>query len=78
MFDRVIYRQVTDFISVDLPDFLMDRFFVFNVADSCVSVGVALLLVASFFPEPAPTEPEQPKPSPNPENEDTSTGEPLR
>ena len=59
MFDRVIYRQVTDFISVDLPDFLMDRFFVFNVADSCVSVGVTFLLIASFFPEPPPAQPSE-------------------
>lgn len=73
LIDRVVYGQVTDFISVDLPDFLMDRFFVFNVADSSVSVGVALLLIASFFPEPALDHLDESQPQPPSEAEHTTT-----
>jgi signal peptidase II len=49
MIDRITIGQVTDFISVDMPDFLMDRFWVFNIADSAVSVGVVILLLASIL-----------------------------
>lgn len=43
--DRTMYGEVTDFVDMDFPDFIMHRFAVFNVADSCVTVGVALLLL---------------------------------
>lgn len=49
MIDRLIYGEVTDFISVDMPDFIMHRWPVFNVADSAVSIGVISLVVFSFF-----------------------------
>ncbi len=41
--DRLLFREVTDFVDVDFPDFIMDRWPVFNVADSCVTIGVVLL-----------------------------------
>lgn len=60
LIDRVFYGifygygslfegKVVDFIDVDIPDisifgFTLDRFYVFNVADSAVSVGIVLLL----------------------------------
>jgi len=47
--DRVRYGFVVDFIS--LRPFPI--FEVFNVADACVSLGVALLIVSSFFPRKA-------------------------
>ena len=47
--DRSIYGQVTDFMDVDFPNFIMDRWPVFNVADSCVSIGIVLMLVLLFF-----------------------------
>ncbi len=56
MIDRIAVGQVTDFISVDMPDFIMDRFWVFNVADSAVSVGVVALMIVSFL---QPTEHDQ-------------------
>ena len=60
LIDRVFYGvfygyaplfkgRVVDFISVDMPDFLMERFYVFNIADSAVSVGIILLLL--FYPK---------------------------
>lgn len=54
MIDRMIYGQVTDFVSIDFPDFIMDRFAVFNVADSSISVGVVLLIIGSFLHPPGP------------------------
>jgi len=47
--DRLLYGYVIDFIDVDLPDWLMERWPVFNVADSAVSVGVTLLLIVMLF-----------------------------
>lgn len=57
LIDRILYGQVIDFISIDLPDFLMTRWPTFNVADSCVSVGVLILMLITIFekndqPEP--------------------------
>jgi hypothetical protein len=47
---QLFYGKVVDFLDVDMPDFsLMGReymrFWVFNVADSCVSVGMVLMLL---------------------------------
>lgn len=41
----LFYGKVVDFIRVDIPDiFGMTHWPVFNVADSCVSIGVVILL----------------------------------
>ncbi|TAE25372.1 MAG: signal peptidase II [Candidatus Kapaibacterium sp.] len=45
----LFYGKVVDFIDVDIPDLALfgreyTRFWVFNVADSCVSVGMAFML----------------------------------
>jgi signal peptidase II len=42
--DRTLFGKVTDFVDVDFPDFLMDRWAVFNVADSCVTIGIILMI----------------------------------
>jgi signal peptidase II len=47
--DRLIFGQVTDFVDVDMPDFIMERFAVFNVADSCITVGIVLLAAIVLF-----------------------------
>ena len=44
--DRIIFGRVVDFIDVGLG---VHRFYIFNVADSAVSVGVALYLVMSIL-----------------------------
>jgi len=44
-YDRITLGYVVDFVDVDMPDFIMDRFAVFNVADSAISVGVVLLMI---------------------------------
>lgn len=47
--DRLRFGQVVDFVDCEFPDFIMERFAVFNVADSGITVGVALLLFLSFI-----------------------------
>lgn len=46
--------KVVDFLQVDIPDIVWlgveyTHFPVFNLADSCVSIGVVLMLIAAFF-----------------------------
>ena len=43
--DRLIYGSVIDFIDVHLPYY---RFPAFNVADSCICVGVGLYVIMSY------------------------------
>lgn len=50
----LFYGKVVDFILVDIPDINLGGLYythwpVFNIADSCVSIGVILLLVYSKF-----------------------------
>jgi signal peptidase II len=58
----LFYGKVVDFIDVDMPDVTLwgqdyVRFWVFNVADSCVSVGMAFMIIFNkhlpFLQEPA-------------------------
>lgn len=52
--DPLFYGKVVDFLQVDIPDVtvfgeLYTYWPVFNVADSCVSIGVVILLIASIM-----------------------------
>lgn len=47
--DRIAFGRVTDFLDFDFPDFIMERWPVFNVADSCVTIGIVLLCVLMLF-----------------------------
>lgn len=44
--DRMRLQMVVDFIDCDFPDFFMTRFPTFNVADSFVTVGVAVVILS--------------------------------
>ncbi len=60
--DRTIFGQVTDFVDADFPDFIMQRWPVFNVADSCITVGITLLALLVLFARgqrsrPSPADP---------------------
>jgi len=73
LMDRLHYGEVIDFISVDCPDFIMRRFFTFNVADSSVFCGVWILILMSLFArvQPKRTEStESPIENPSPEELD--------
>lgn len=49
LIDRLLLGRVTDFINCDFPDILMERWPIFNVADSSVVVGVVLLGIYLLF-----------------------------
>lgn len=51
LIDRLRFARVTDFIDVGIPGYAW-RWPTFNVADSCVCVGVAMLLFAARAPRP--------------------------
>lgn len=67
LIDRLMLQKVTDFIDVGVPGYPW-RWPTFNIADSCVCVGVAMILISSWIPradgsaQPAPV---QPTPSPD-------------
>ncbi|GAB6046957.1 signal peptidase II [Methyloparacoccus murrellii] len=50
LIDRILYGYVIDFLDVYLGQWHWPAF---NVADSAITVGVALLLLESFRPNPA-------------------------
>jgi len=53
LIDRAVFFRVTDFLDFDFPDFIMERWPVFNVADSAVTIGVTLWCVyLVFFSKP--------------------------
>ena len=49
MIDRIFYGKVIDFIDCDFPDFIMERWPIFNIADSFISVGMVLLFMHFIF-----------------------------
>jgi signal peptidase II len=49
LIDRLRFQKVTDFIDVGIPG-IPTRWPTFNVADSCVCVGVAMILLSSWIP----------------------------
>ncbi len=61
LIDRIRIGAVIDFLSIDMPDFLMQRFPVFNIADSAVTVGVSLLIILSLFQKSSPNPMTNPK-----------------
>jgi signal peptidase II len=45
LLDRILFGYVTDFIDVDFPDFIMQRWPVFNIADSTIFIAMGLLIL---------------------------------
>jgi len=58
LIDRLFFGKVTDFLDVDFFDFIIDRWYVFNIADSCIVVGVILLIIYYLFVETSAKEEE--------------------
>ena len=46
VFDRIIYRAVPDFIDFHVGNF---HWFIFNVADIFISLGVIFMILSEFF-----------------------------
>lgn len=49
LIDRIFLGSVTDFIWWDFPDFLMQRWPVFNIADSSIVVAITIMIVFYLF-----------------------------
>ena len=54
--DRILFGKVTDFLDVEffnltIGKWQIDRWYVFNIADSCIVVGVILLIIYYLFVE---------------------------
>lgn len=51
LIDRPIFGAVTDFLNFDIPDLIkgMERFPVFNIADSAIFIGMCLLIIDVIF-----------------------------
>jgi signal peptidase II len=51
LIDRLCFGHVIDFIDVDIPDILprLPRWPVFNIADSCITAGIILVIAALVF-----------------------------
>jgi len=45
LIDRVLFGYVTDYLDMDFPDFIMQRWPVFNVADSSIVIAMGLLIL---------------------------------
>ncbi|MFW5829968.1 MAG: signal peptidase II, partial [Planctomycetota bacterium] len=63
-YDRLVARftdhfpGVRDFIHIDLDVWPFDPYPTFNIADSCICIGFALLLLASWLPARAAQAPD--------------------
>jgi len=49
LIDRIIFGSVTDFIWWDFPDFIMERWPVFNIADSSIVIALTILVIYTLF-----------------------------
>jgi signal peptidase II len=45
LIERILFGSVTDFVDVDFPNFIMQRWPVFNVADSSIFIAMCLLIL---------------------------------
>jgi signal peptidase II len=60
LIDRILFGYVTDFMDMDFPDFIMQRWPVFNVADSSIVIAMGLLILDMIINKPSDL-PEQPQ-----------------
>ncbi|MEN2998025.1 MAG: signal peptidase II [Brevinematia bacterium] len=47
LIDRIIFSYVTDFIDVGIKNIW--RFYIFNVADSCITIGTLIIIFAMIY-----------------------------
>lgn len=56
LIDRIAFGNVTDFLDFDFPDFIISRWYIFNIADSCIVIGVIILVIYYGFIESSTVE----------------------
>ncbi len=66
LIDRVLFGYVTDFIDVNFPNLIMERWPVFNIADSSIVIAMGLLILDMIIKR-NPNELMQAKQTPNPD-----------
>ncbi|MBC8205064.1 signal peptidase II [bacterium] len=49
LWDRLVYGSVIDFLDFDFPNFIHERFPVFNIADSSITTGMTILVIYIVF-----------------------------
>ncbi len=49
LIDRIFLGKVTDFLDFDFPDFIVQRWYVFNIADASIVVGITILMIYFIF-----------------------------
>ena len=49
VFDRILYKSVPDFIDFHFGDF---HWFIFNVSDIFITIGVIFIIIIEFFDRP--------------------------
>ena len=49
LIDRIILGSVTDFLWCDFPDVIMERWPVFNLADSSIVIAITILIFYTVF-----------------------------
>lgn len=47
--DRIFLGSVTDFLDCDFPDFIMQRWPIFNIADSMIVIAMCILAIYILF-----------------------------
>lgn len=49
LYDRIFYGYVVDFLDFDFPDIIMNRWAIFNLADTFIVVAIFFLAVDTIF-----------------------------
>ena len=49
LIDRIAFGKVTDFLDSDFPDFIMERWPVFNIADSSIVIAITIFIIYIVF-----------------------------
>jgi len=49
LIDRIIFGKVTDFLWCDFPDLIMERWPVFNLADSSIVIAITIMIIHTVF-----------------------------
>lgn len=49
--DRIFRGEVTDFIDVGIPNYFSNRWWIFNISDAAITIGIVFFLISSYILE---------------------------